>query len=149
MKLTAAPIAESDRRAHTDGGPAENSGRLLHGGCELRWTTRKRVRQRKGLPRRCRSLRRARLLAGMVAAWLAAGSVGLLGGPLRHVLIWLSLAVAVLAGLTRQRRTARNRLVLTAGLALGLLFTAPPSPVVNVLAVAVVFARVVAFRSAK
>ena len=45
------------------------------------------------------------LLAGMVAAWLAAGSVGLLGGPLRHALTWLSLSVAVLAELAPAART--------------------------------------------
>ena len=80
------------------------------------------------------------LLAGMVAAWLAAASVGLLGGPLRHALTWLSLSVAVLAEFAPAARTARNRIVLTAGLALGLFFTSFSSPVVNVLAVAVVLA---------
>jgi hypothetical protein len=78
----------------------------------------------------------------MVAAWLAGGSVGLLGCPLRHALTWLSLSVAVLAGLAPAQRTARNWIVLAAGLALGLFFTSFSSPAVNVLAVAVVLAAV-------
>ena len=36
-------------------------------------------------------------LAGMAAAWFAAGSTGLLSHPLRNGLTWLALAVVVLA----------------------------------------------------
>ena len=82
------------------------------------------------------------LLAGMVAAWLAAGSVGLLACPLRHMLMWLPLVVAALAGWPRTAKAAQNWFVLAAGVFLGLLFTASSSPTVNVLAVAIVLAAV-------
>ena len=45
------------------------------------------------------------LVAGMVAAWLAAGSTGLLGHPLQHALTWLALAVALVAGWPRDNQS--------------------------------------------
>ena len=37
-------------------------------------------------------------LAGLAAAWIAAGSTGLLGHPLRHVLTWLAVGACALLG---------------------------------------------------
>src|SRR3989442_10786355 len=53
--------------------------------------------------------------AGLVAAWLAAGSTGLLGHPLRHVLTWIAVIVTLLAAWPSESRSGR-RMVSIAGL---------------------------------
>ena len=80
------------------------------------------------------------LVAGVVAAWFAAGSTGLLGHPLQHALTWLSLAVAVVAAWPDKHRSFGTWAILAIGAILGLVFTASSLPTVNVLAVAVVLA---------
>jgi len=82
------------------------------------------------------------LIAGMAAAWFAAGSTGLLGHPLRHALTWIALAVALVAAWPSEQRQYRIWAVLAAGAILGLSFTVSPLPAVNVLAVAVVLAAI-------
>ena len=82
------------------------------------------------------------LLAGMAAAWFAAGSTGLLAHPMRHALTWAGLAVAIVAGWSRNDRTFRTWAILVGGAILGLLLTASTLTTVNVLAVAVVLAAI-------
>lgn len=80
------------------------------------------------------------LVAGMVAAWFAAGSTGLLAHPLQHALTCLALAVALVAVWPSNIRLFGTWAVLAGGTILGLIFTASVIPTVNVLAVAVVLA---------
>ncbi len=80
------------------------------------------------------------LVAGMVAAWLAAGSTGLLGHPLQHALTWLALAVALIAGWPRDNQSFGTWAILAGSAAFSLLLTASSLPAVNVLAVAVLLA---------
>jgi hypothetical protein len=86
------------------------------------------------------------LVAAMAAAWIAAGSTGLLAHPLRHALTWVVLAPGVVAGWPRSdqslvgARLLGGWLGLAAAVVLGLLMTAAPSPAVNVLAVTLVTA---------
>ncbi len=46
------------------------------------------------------------LVLGLLAAWLAAGSLGWLAPPLQKALTWLALAVIVIAALPGRRRRA-------------------------------------------
>ncbi|MBN2131230.1 MAG: hypothetical protein JW741_17150, partial [Sedimentisphaerales bacterium] len=77
--------------------------------------------------------------AALAAAWIAAGSTGLLGGPLRRVLTLLALGVAVVAcrpaSASPLRRLARWLLILPAAYMVTL-----PLPVANIMAPAVVLA---------
>jgi len=82
------------------------------------------------------------LISGMIAAWLAAGSTGLLAHSFQHALTWLALAVAVGAGWPREDRTFLTWAILAIGAALGFCFTASALPTINVLAVAVVLAAI-------
>ena len=82
------------------------------------------------------------LVAGMGAAWLAAGSTGLLGHPLQHALTWFALVVAIVAACPSLRRSFGTWVILAAGVILGLIFTTSNLSAVNVLAVAVVLAAV-------
>ena len=43
------------------------------------------------------------VIAGIAAAWIAAGSAGMMAAPLGHALVWLALAGAILAGWPRRR----------------------------------------------
>ena len=76
----------------------------------------------------------------MVAAWLAAGSTGLLGHPLQHALTWLALAVALVAGWPRENQSFGTWAILAGSAVFSLLLTASSLPAVNVLAVAIVLA---------
>ncbi len=82
------------------------------------------------------------LVAGMAAAWFAAGSTGLLGHPLRHALTWIALAVAIVAAWPAEPRSFRSWAILAVGAILGLCFTASELPPINVFAVAVVLAAI-------
>ena len=109
-------------------------------------------------------------LAGMIAAWLAAGSIGLLAHPLRHALVWLAMAAVLLAGWPRAGDGGRGTgdgargtgttprgashppqpasrlpppapfLTLAAALLAGLILTVPATGAYNVLGVALVLA---------
>jgi hypothetical protein len=82
------------------------------------------------------------VVAGISAAWFAAGSTGFLAHPLQHALTWLALAVAIAAAWPKRIDLPAGWAVLVGGAALGLLLTAVASPVVNTLAVAVVLAAI-------
>ena len=82
------------------------------------------------------------LVAGMVAAWLAAGSTGLLGHPLQHALTWLALAVAMVAGWPRDNQSFGTWAILAGGAVFSLLLSTSSLPAVNVLAVAVLLAAI-------
>lgn len=82
------------------------------------------------------------LVAGSVASWLAAGSVGFLGHALQHALTWLAMAVALLAGWPRDNRSFAAWTILAVGTMLGVSLTASTLPTVNVLAVAAVLAAI-------
>ena len=71
--------------------------------------------------------------AGMLAAWIAAGSVGVLADPLRIALTWLALAVSVVAVWPWERR---QRLLLAAIVALAALpLVVPVTPMHDLLVV--------------
>ena len=82
------------------------------------------------------------LLAGMIAAWLAAGSTGLLGHPLQHALTWFALAVALIAGWPRENRPFATWAILVGAAILSVLLTASTLAAVNVLAIAIVLAAI-------
>lgn len=82
------------------------------------------------------------LVAGMAAAWLAAGSTGLLGHPLQHALTLLALAVALVAAWPRDNRSPTTWTILAGGAILGVILTTSTLPTVNVLAVVVVLAAI-------
>jgi hypothetical protein len=82
------------------------------------------------------------LVAGMAAAWFAAGSTGLVAHSLQHALTWLALAVALVAAWPENIRRLGTWAILAVGVILGLLFTASAIPTINVLAVAVVLAGI-------
>ncbi len=81
------------------------------------------------------------LVAGLSAAWFAAGSTGLLGHPLQHAMTWLCLALATIAAWP-PRRSLAAWAVLTGGAVLAVAFTSSNLPAVNVLAVAVMLAAI-------
>jgi len=78
--------------------------------------------------------------AGMAAAWIAAGSIGLLAHPFRHALCWIAILVAVVAAWPRKGQSPGRWLLLAIGVVLAVAMTASNVPVVNVLAVVVVLA---------
>ncbi|MHC4401654.1 MAG: hypothetical protein ACYTG0_18440 [Planctomycetota bacterium] len=78
-------------------------------------------------------------LAGMAAAWLAAGSTGLLAPPLRHGLTWIALAVACVS-VWPGRRPRKEHLLLAAALVVAAPLMAARWPVFNVLAVSLALA---------
>ncbi len=82
-----------------------------------------------------------------MAAWIAAGSAGLLAHPLRHALAWLGLAVVLIAGWPKQFRTWRERAILAAAVVFALVLTVPAAAAYNVFAVAVVLAVLAQARS--
>lgn len=82
------------------------------------------------------------LVAGMVAAWLAAGSTGLLSHSLQHALTWFALAVAFVAAWPRENYLPGSWVVLAGSAAIGVVFTAISQPVVNVCAVVIVLAAI-------
>ena len=83
------------------------------------------------------------LVATMVAAWIAAGSTGLLAHSLRHALSWVALGVAIVAGWPRSSEPLRGWLALAAAVVLGLIMTPVDQPAVNILAVTLVTAALV------
>jgi hypothetical protein len=81
------------------------------------------------------------LAAGMVAAWFAAGSTGLLTHSLEHAITWLALAVALLAAKPHQHSFA-TWAILAIGVIVAIAFTASTIPTVNVFAVAFALAAI-------
>jgi hypothetical protein len=82
----------------------------------------------------------AAALGGMAAAWIAAGSVGLMTHALRHALVWAAVAVVLVVGWPRKGRSWRDALWLIAAAAAAIGLTVPAADFYNVLAVAVVLA---------
>ena len=79
-------------------------------------------------------------LAGMAAAWIAAGSAGMLAYPMRHALCWLALAVSIVAVWSARPGGWRELLgTAVAGLA-AVIMSASDLAVVNVMGVVVVLA---------
>jgi len=78
----------------------------------------------------------------MVAAWLAAGSTGLLGHPLQHALTWLALAVAMVAGWPRNHQSFGTWVILAGSAVFSLFLTASALAAANVLAVAILLAAI-------
>ncbi len=58
--------------------------------------------------------------SGLVAAWFAAGAMGLLGHPLRHALTWLAVITTVLAAWPTESPPPK-RLITIGGLLLSVL----------------------------
>ena len=96
-------------------------------------------------------------VAGLIAAWIAAGSVGLLGHPLSHALEWLALGgVAIAAWPARSDwlewrawRRGPSRCpaaIWLAGLVAAIVMTASSLPAINVMAPAVLLAAVAVVR---
>ncbi|MDZ7618155.1 MAG: hypothetical protein U1E05_14210, partial [Patescibacteria group bacterium] len=77
-------------------------------------------------------------VAIVVAAWIAAGSMGVLAEPLQRALTWVALLTAVAAGVPRQGCNWPKGLGLAAAVLVGLLMTAAQSPETPILAVALV-----------
>lgn len=79
-------------------------------------------------------------VAALVAAWLAAGSTGLLAHCFRRGLVWAALAVVVAAAWPRGEQAGRRILALAVAVAVALAMAAPRLPAANVLAAAVILA---------
>jgi hypothetical protein len=79
-------------------------------------------------------------LAGLIGAWIAASSVGLLGHPLRHALSWLAMGVAVVAAWPKAWRAWHRTAVWLAGIVLATGMAGFSLVPVNVMAVALVLA---------
>ena len=78
--------------------------------------------------------------AGLAGAWLAAGSTGLLGDPLRKALMWIALGIIICAHRSPGRRSIVTWAALLVAIVVAVLMTASPLDVVNSLGVAVVLA---------
>ncbi len=88
------------------------------------------------------------LVLGLLASWLAAGSLGWLAPPLQKALTWLALAAIVIVSLAGRRRIAPSDGLLLAGAAtIALLLTAFSLPAVNIIAVAIVLAAIAQVRT--
>ena len=77
------------------------------------------------------------VLAGLAAAWIAAGATGLLANPLRGALTWSAMAAALLAGRIFKDRSPLAILILLAGAAVAAVMSVWLAPPVRVLGVAV------------
>ena len=81
------------------------------------------------------------VVLALSAGWVAAGSAGLLGHSLRHVLTWILCGGAVVAGIRRcdeSHPTVRRVLLIGAAALVAVLFTPSILPAVNVAAVVIV-----------
>ena len=68
------------------------------------------------------------VIAGIAAAWIAAGSTGFLGHSLRHALTCLALGIAILAAWPWPIRTWKNWAILAAGIAVSLILNSSVAP---------------------
>lgn len=82
--------------------------------------------------------------AGMGAAWVAAGSVGLMAHPLRHILAMVLLAAAALACAAAYAATWRGRAIVLAALVVAAAMAASAQRPVGVLGAAVLLAGLAA-----
>ena len=81
-------------------------------------------------------------LAGVAATWIAAGDVGLVAHPLRHVLVWLALALLGIAGWPARRPSLREGVMLACGLLAAVLLNVTAAMAYNVLGVTLALAAV-------
>ena len=79
-------------------------------------------------------------LCGLAAAWIAAGSTGLMAHPLRHALTWLAAGTAMLALWPTGKQTLSKVAGLLLAATAAAVMTAVESSVVNLLAVTLVLA---------
>ncbi len=87
------------------------------------------------------------LVLGLLAAWLAAGSLGWIAPPLQKALTWLALAAITIASFPGRRRMNRSDgLLLGGAILIAVLMTASSLPVVNTLAVAILLAAIAQVR---
>jgi hypothetical protein len=77
---------------------------------------------------------------GLLAAWVAAGSTGLLSHALRRASVWGLLGVAVVLAWPRGARSGRRGALLVLSLLVAVVMAAPRLPAANVMGVAVVLA---------
>jgi hypothetical protein len=85
--------------------------------------------------------------AGLAAAWIAAGSTGLLAHPLRRALTLAALGIAIFAPHPSPWRGSKGIVVMLATAGLAVYMTASSLPVINVMGVSFVLASLaVAFR---
>jgi hypothetical protein len=80
------------------------------------------------------------VIAGMAAAWFAAGSTGFLGHSLRHALTCAALGIAILAAWPWPNPNRKNWAILAACIIMALLLNSSILPTVNVLGVVLVLA---------
>jgi hypothetical protein len=79
-------------------------------------------------------------IAGLAAAWIASGSIGLLAHPLRRALTLTTLAVAILSIRSLQWRKFKNLLILSPAIVLAVYMISLPLPALNVMGVSLVLA---------
>jgi hypothetical protein len=85
------------------------------------------------------------VVASFVAAWVAAGSVGLLGHPLRHALTWVTMGVAIIAAIPARRPLWGKAVSVLSGAGLVVLTTPSIIPAVNVMGIAAAVAVLAMF----
>lgn len=85
------------------------------------------------------------VIAGIAAAWIAAGSTGFWGHSLRHALTCLALAVAIISAWPWPNRIWKNWAILAAGVVAALVLNSSILPTVNILGVVLVLATLAYF----
>ena len=86
------------------------------------------------------------LVLGLLAAWLAAGSLGWLAPALEKAVTWCMLATIVITAWAGRRLSLNDKLLLGGATVLALLMTASSLLVVNVLAVAILLTAIAQVR---
>ena len=80
------------------------------------------------------------VVAALAAAWIAAGSTGLLSHPLRRILTLTALAIVILAQRPSPWRKGKNLVAMLATISLAVYMIASPLQVINVMGVSLVLA---------
>jgi len=80
------------------------------------------------------------VIAGLAAAWIAAGSTGLLAYPLRRTLTLATLAIVILTQRSFSWRNITGLLILPATIVLAVYMIILPLPAINVMGIALVMA---------
>jgi Domain of unknown function (DUF4350) len=78
------------------------------------------------------------VIAGIAAAWLAAGSTGFWGHSLRHAMTFLALGIAIVAAWPWAKPNLKKSAILAASIILALLLNSSILPTVNILGVVLV-----------
>ena len=85
-------------------------------------------------------------VAGVLAAWIAAGSIGLAAHPLRHALTWLAMGVVLVAAWPGRVPRA-DLAILGAAVAAGIALSVPAGAAYNIAAIALVLAVLARLKS--